>query len=413
MKAYIEGYGCTLNQHDTNMTATFLKQNNFAISPLKEADYVIINTCAVKLPTEYRMLNRIRKLHKSCKGNGCRLIVSGCLPKINPQAISSISKDILQAGPELKELALLLKIPKSGLCPTVNGESSNRFVSTIVIARGCMGNCSFCCVRNARGNLKSYYLDEIDDKFKAVLGKTKEIWLTAQDTGCYGIDIKSSLPKLLERLLQNKGNYRIRIGMMNPNRFIELKDEIITILKDKRVYKFLHLPVQSGSDKILELMRRDYTATDFMDLVREVREKIRDITIATDVIIGFPSETEEDFQDTVKLLKETRPYITNISRYGKRPNTEALKLKDSVYPWEKKRRSRILSELCRSFSFAENKRLLGSIHEIIVSEEGSKGNFLGRTSSYKPVIIDKDLRGSFARVRIAEAFPTYLKGEIL
>ncbi len=411
MNIYIESYGCTMNKNDSEQVRGLLLSNGANLTDLNNADYAIINTCAVKLQTEFRMLKRIRELYSLSKKKGFQLIVFGCLPKINPEKVSAISPEIIRIGPSLQQLAQFFNLPADDFSPLLQEERENKYISIISIARGCLGRCSFCSVKQTRGNLKSYSMETLNEKFRKEVKETKEVWLTAQDTGCYGKDLGTNLPKLLKQLLENKGNYRIRIGMMNPGHLKEFCDDMIPLYNDKRIYKFLHLPLQSGSNRILKLMNRNYSVKDFLDLVKSVRRHVKGITISTDIIAGFPTETEEEFKQTVDVLKKVKPDIVNISRYGVRPNTDAAKLKD-VYPWIKKERSRKLSKLCSHFSLLQNKRLIGKEQEILVTGKGKKGNFLGRTENYKPVIIKQDLRGQFARVKIKQAFPTYLAGVV-
>jgi len=412
LKAFIEGYGCSLNKSDTEKIRGFLKSNGFSIvaSPEK-ANLLIINTCAVKEQTENKMIKRIRHLFVNYPKK--QIVVFGCLPRISPEKISKISPSIVQIGPLLEELCNFLSLPLTKFSPSVSGLRLNEFISIMPICRGCLGECAFCCVRQARGKLKSYSVEELCSAFKKAVSETKEIWITAQDSGCYGKDIGSSLPELISALLKNKGEFRIRVGMLNPQHLSDFFDSYLSLFTDKRLYRFFHIPLQSGSNKILKRMKRKYSAEEFLDLVSRIKERVPDATIATDVIVGFPGETEQDFQETVEVLKKAKPDVVNISRYGDRPNTLALKMNGKLHGRLLKKRSRILTELCKKISLENNKAFEGMEMEIFVSERGEKGNFVGRTSSYKPVVIEEDLRGKFARVRIEKVFPTYLKARVL
>ncbi|MBN1941530.1 MAG: tRNA (N(6)-L-threonylcarbamoyladenosine(37)-C(2))-methylthiotransferase [Candidatus Diapherotrites archaeon] len=409
---FIEGYGCSLNHADTEQLTAFLESRNFKISKKPEnANFVVINTCAVKEQTENRMLKRIRELWGIAQKNNSKLIVFGCLPKINPEKVSQISSQIIQIGPSLKELSQFLELGSTEFSPSLEQKKSNGFVSIIPIARGCLGNCSFCATRFARGALKSYPIKEICEKID-LEKKPVEFWLTAQDTACYGIDIGTSLPALLKEIFKSRKKFRVRIGMMNPHYAAKIMPRLLPLFSDKRLYRFFHIPVQSGSDKILEKMNRHYKRSQYLKLVRKIRSKLPDATISTDVIVGFPGETEKDFEQTLSLVKAVKPDIINISRFGARPKTKAAAMKGQLHGRVKKKRSRILTELQKKISIENKEKLVGSVQELFVSEKGPKGNFVGRSVSYKPVVIENDFLGEFVKVKITRAFPNFLVADL-
>ena len=408
MNVYIETYGCSMNKADSESIKSILLKNNFCFTSLKKTDYIILNACAVKEQTENRMIKRIKELLKE-KNKKSKLIVFGCLAKINPERVRQISSTIALIPPDLKELAGFLGIEFRKENSLIEA-AFNEFTSIIPICRGCLSNCSFCAVRTARGKLKSHPIKELKQRFIQAVKESKEVWITAQDTSQYGKDIGESLPSLLKELLKEEGNYRIRIGMMNPHYLKEFLHEFIPLFKDKRIYRFLHIPLQSGSNKILKLMNRKYSVEEFLALIKELRKEISGLTISTDIIVGFPSETETDFSKTIKAIKEINPDVLNISRYGERPFTQALKLKGKLHGREKKKRSRILSSLHKEIALKKNRKLIGRIEEILVTKKGSKGGFIGRTSSYKPVVIKENRLGEFIKVRITSASPFFLEG---
>lgn len=414
MHAFVAGYGCSLNKSDTEQIKGFLAANGFQLAgnPNK-ADLIVINTCAVKEQTETKMLKAIKEMNSIAERNGSKLIVTGCLPAINPNAVKAISPAIIQISPSLSQLASILNLPEKEFSPVIEEIKENPCISIIPIARGCIGNCSYCCVKNARGDLRSYSINELNAKFKKAIKETKEIWLTAQDCGCYGFDQNTNLPALLKVVLQNKGDFRIRVGMINPAHLRSFLNQYLALFSDKRLYRFFHIPLQSGSNAILHSMLRPYKKEDFLSIVKKIRQRFPDATIATDVIAGFPGETEQQFRETVSVLKKAQPGIVNISRFGARPNTAAALMPEQLHGRELKRRSRILTALCKKIALHQNKRFVGKKMRIIVTEKGSKGSFIGRAQNYKSVAIKENRLGEFVSVRINKAFPTYLSGTAL
>jgi MiaB/RimO family radical SAM methylthiotransferase len=294
----------------------------------------------------------------------------------------------------------------------LKGARKHEIISIIPVATGCIGNCAYCITKLARGDLCSYSEKEIEGAFRKAASESKEIWLTSQDLGCYGLDINSSLPKLLKRLLNVKGKYFVRLGMMNPGNFKKIRKQLMPLFKNKHLYKFLHLPVQSGSGRILKAMGRKYNKMDFLGCVRIARSHCPEITIATDVIVGFPGETRKDFEETLSLLSKARPDVVNISRYGKRPGTLAARMQSQLSEAEKKARSRELSSFCRNLFLEKNSSLVGEEFEALVSEKAKGGFFTARTENYRPVLV-RSRFGKFIKVRIMGAHSHFFDGEII
>ena len=411
---YLEGFGCSMNRADSERLVGFLESKGFMRVPTTaNAQFILINTCAVKEQTELKMLRRAGELSELAKSQSARLVVCGCLPKINPEALSKAAPLAIQAGPHLEEVAVALGIspPKHPLA--ISAVPFNPFVSIIPIAEGCVGECTYCSVRAARGQLKSFSEEILLKKFKQAACQGGEIWLTAQDTGCYGLDSGSSLPALLKKLLASSSKkFRVRVGMMNPQHLFSFLDDYLALFEDRRLYRFFHVPIQSGSDKILGAMKRPYKSALARTVCKKIRREFPLATISTDWIVGFPGETDSDFQKTAELLKAIQPDISNISRFGARPNTEAERMPGQLHGHVKKARSRTLTELQAGVSLERNRLFLGLEGEIFVSEEGPRGNFVGRNQCYKPVVVDENLLGQFANVRLEQAFKTYLKGKL-
>ena len=413
MKIHVEGYGCSMNISETEMIKGHAVSNGFELSSESDADFLVINTCAVKEQTDTNMIRRIKELNFVAEKNNSQLIVFGCLPKINPAVIEGISKNIVHIGPDLEKLSHVLGIKGESFSPAISPVRFNSAVIILPINSGCTNFCTFCGTKLARGNVKSHSIESIKKRFESSLPNSKEFWLTSQDTGAYGLDIKTSLPDLLESLLSVKGDFRIRIGMMNPHHLRRIYDRLIPLFSDERLYRFLHVPVQAGSDRILKLMRRGYTVNQYRDLINRLNNDVPGITVATDIIVGFPTETDSEFFETLSLVKDTLAPVVNISRFGARPNTVAASMDGQLHGRVKKERSRKITGVCRAVSYRQNKCMLGRIERVFVSERSPKGGFVGRTLNYKPVVLADAIFGSFYNVRITDVFPYYLIGEIV
>jgi MiaB-like tRNA modifying enzyme len=293
----------------------------------------------------------------------------------------------------------------------------NPYIGIIPISYGCLGSCAYCCVVFARGQVRSYRINEITKKVKNdITAGVKEFWLTSQDTACYGRDINTNLAELLKALIKIKGTFKIRVGMMTPNMAKKNIEELIQVFKSKKIFKFIHLPIQSGDNQVLKNMKRKYSVNDFKNLLFSLRSSFPRITIATDVICGFPLETKEAFNKTVNLIKETKPDIVNVSKYFSRPKTVFENYKKLNYS-EINRRSRIITKVSKKIAYEKNKHWINWTGKIILDELGKvPDSLIGRNFAYKPVIIKRINNcnlGKFYRVKIKKAHPTYLEGQII
>jgi len=396
------------NKVDSEIIMAALESSGWSrVDNPKDADIILLNTCAVKWKTLNHMLSRIRRL-----GRIGKLVVIGCLPAIAPERVREIADVPMFPPREYGKLGAFLGVH---IPPRKAGVSKMRiepFIASVTISEGCLGACTYCATKFARGHLRSEPLDAIvKEVMSAVAEGRKEIRLTSQDCGAYGKDIGTSLYDLLATILDKvEGEYRIRVGMINPEHFLELIDVgILDLFKDPRLYKFFHIPVQSGNNRILRLMGRAYTVEDFVEIVNKIRARFPTATIATDVIVGFPTETWEEFMGTVKLIEQTRPVVLNISRYSPMPHTRAATM-PQVPSNEKKRRSRFITDVHLRIAQEENEKIVGEEREVLVIERG-KGTNVARTEEYRPVVVDAPL-GCFIRVKITGARPHFLLGKI-
>lgn len=412
MKYYVEGYGCAFNMAETEQIKGLFEENRFsrADSP-EDAEILLVNTCAVKDRTEERMLHRLRVLARQKKGSG-KLIAFGCLAATRKEPIRRISEEIITLGTDLESLCERLGVEVRSFSPERDRVGDRDTVAVIPIATGCRGSCAYCATRLARGKLKSYSIESIGAAFRKAAASPCEIWLTSQDLACYGMDSHSSLSELMGVLLETEGDYFVRLGMMNPNHFLAQHEEILAIYGDPRVFKFIHLPVQSGSDGILERMGRGYTAAKFLECISLARAAHPDITIATDVIAGCPGETEEDFAASLRVLEEIQPDVVNIARYSRRPGTKAAEMEDQVDDVEKKARSKRLTEFRNGIFLSRNRAMVGQRSRAFVSEKKPDGKFVARTSNYRPVIVDSHY-GEFVDVELTRSATHCFVGKIL
>jgi threonylcarbamoyladenosine tRNA methylthiotransferase CDKAL1 len=401
-KICLETFGCTANVGDTMKLRAILRKNGHAIVAEGEADVVIVNTCTVAKRTELNVIKRLKEL----KEEGKEVVVAGCMAAAQPDLVKSIlGNEVTMVTPQD-----IYEGYREEQGPDFDG-----VISVIPIAMGCVGKCSYCIVKQARGDLRSYKPEKICEVVKSAVERgAKEIRITSQDCSAYGWEDVSALklPELLEMITPVEGDFRIRVGMMNPFTMIHILDELLDSFDSQRIFKFFHVPVQSGSDKVLRDMNRNYKAADFVEIVKSIRQRFEDSTICTDFIVGFPTETEEDFFSSLSLLDELKPEKVNITRFSPRPGTEASKLKD-LLEREKKKRSRIFSSLYQKIVLEKNNEWEGKELPVLITEKGKKGGVIGRDPSYRLVVLDKDLPlGAIYTVRITEAKRTYLLAEI-
>lgn len=410
MRYFVESYGCTMNFGEGEQLSKKMESlGHTRVDSPDEADIVILNTCTVVDTTEKKMIHRMGEL----KQEGKEIIVTGCMAKVQPKRISIRLPESMIIPPDQYDL-FSGKVESAFGCAPCTETYEFGASAILPIAQGCLGNCSYCITRFARGVLKSYQEDELLNEFKSMLDSgVKEILVTAQDTACYGRDIDTGLPTLLRRFLEFEGEYRIRIGMMNPNNLDRILDDLMDVMEDERVYRFLHIPVQSGSNSVLEKMRRHYTVDRFMGIVNRLRERYPDISIATDLITGFPGETERDHEKSIKLIKDLHADTVNITRFSVRPGTDAATMKNQIHGNISKERSTELTETKMSVEGDINSTLIGQRYRALVTENGRPGTMIARNRNYRPIGIEADIPiGTFIDVEITGSAPTHLVGRI-
>ena len=418
-KIFVEAYGCSASFADSEIISGLIQNGGHTlIENSAESDLNIVVTCSVKDATANKMIHRIKSLKSK------PLIVAGCLPKAEQTSVEKFADKASLLGPN--SLGKTLQTINS----TLNGRKQivledsdlskvglpkvrlNPAVGIVEIASGCMSECTFCQTKLSKGDLSSYRLGDIVRQVQTeIKDGCKEVWLTSTDNGCYGFDIGTDLPSLINTVVEIPEDFMVRVGMMNPMYMPRIKDKLIESYDSDKVFKFLHIPVQSGSDKVLQDMRRGHTAGTFREIVKKIRERFGQFTISTDIIVGFPSETEEDFQRTIALLNETKPDVVNLSRYSARPGTDAAEWKqlDAV---EVKRRSKIIFEQISKLSIESNKKWIGWKGRVLFDEMTDDG-IKGRNFAYKPVSITDQVNvGESHIVEITDASVKRLVGKI-
>ncbi|BDZ68321.1 threonylcarbamoyladenosine tRNA methylthiotransferase [Methanobacterium ferruginis] len=387
MKVYMETFGCTFNQADSQIMAGLLEERGEEIveSP-EEADVIILNTCYVKQPTEQKIINHIQKIQ--LKFPEKKLIIAGCMVDIDPDKLEKLAPNAGWIGARRIKSALeVVEATLNGDCKRVTGHGidvkthlprkrSNSLIHILQICEGCLGKCSYCCTRFARGTLQSYPTSLLKQEAEqAVAEGCVEIQLTAQDTAAYGKDTGESLANLINQITSIEGDFRVRIGMMHPKNIKDDLESVINSFKNEKVYKFLHLPLQSGNDQVLTSMKRNHSVLEYLDIVNRFKSEIPEISLATDIIVGYPTEDEAAFQDTLDVIREISPDFLHISKYHHRPGTMSSKMGEIDHVTMKKR-SRSLNDLKTNISLYKNRKLLGIIQNILITDKGSKGGIL-------------------------------------
>ena len=427
MRVFVRSFGCSANTADSEVLAGCIAQAGFQLATSEaEADLLIYNTCAVKGPTENRIIDDLKRVPK-----GKKIIVAGCLPVISFERLQrevrfdgavgpSVGFGIVDvvsrvsAGEKVVELSNLNCKPKLDL-PRMK---SNPVISVVPVNYGCLGSCTYCCVVFARGHLRSYSIKEVVERVESDLALgTKEFWVTSQDAACYGRDLHLTLADLLLALGDLAGDFKVRVGMMTPNMVVDMQAKLVGAFRSDKVFKFLHLPVQNGDDQMLKRMRRFYTVAQFREIVYAFKAEFPDLTLATDVIVGFPGETAEAFENTLRLLAEVKPDVVNVSKFFARPKTAAAQIQDGLVDREEiKRRSTVAAQLAKQISSERNRRWVGWIGDMLVDEKGKvEGSWVGRNFAYKPVVIksNDNLLGKTVKVKVVEALTTYLRGVLV
>lgn len=409
MKYFVESYGCTMNHGEGRGLSEDMAALGFEqAASADEADVVVLNTCTVVDTTEKHMISRISEL----RAQGKEIVVTGCMAKAQPGRIAIRLPDSPIVPPQEYGSFKNLMAERYGIqgCATSVDIGSD---AILPIAQGCLGNCSYCITKLARGDLESYDPEMLLKRYDSFLSRgSKEILITAQDTAAYGRDNGTSLPELVKAMLDREGDYRLRIGMSDPDSVIRVWEDLTGLMDDERLYRFLHIPVQSGSNAVLGRMRRKYNTEMFLELIDDLRAAVPGISIATDMICGFPGETDEDHGKSVDLIKQLRADTVNITRFSSRPGTDAARMQQ-IHGRISAHRSAELTAVKNETELDVNRALVGQQFRALATEVGKDGTIV-RTGYYRPVVVREEIPlGTMLDVVITEARSTYLIGNVL
>jgi MiaB-like tRNA modifying enzyme len=418
-RVYVEVYGCSANKADAEIASgLLLEAGHEIVDVVEDADVSVLLTCVVKTPTERKVVRRLRELE------GRRIVVAGCMPKAQRSLVEEVSPSACLVGPDdIARISEAVSAAVAGdkiVC--LDGSSPDRtclprrrfsgVVHIAPIAAGCLGSCSYCIVKLARGRLRSFPAERIlRDAEEAVASGCKEIWVTAEDTAAYDYN-GVGLPDLLRSLREIKGDFMIRVGMMTPNSALPILGDLVDAFQGDKVFRFLHVPVQAGSDEVLIRMRRRYSVVDFKDLVTRFRKGVPGVGMSTDIICGFPGESEEQFRESLSLVEWLRPDALNMNRFWPRPGTEAAGLGGQLNGRVTKDRSRRLDDLWTRVGRDANESWHGWVGDVLLDELGHSGAKMGRTRSYKAVtVVTRASVGDWIKVRVTGVERAYLLAE--
>ncbi|OQR77917.1 threonylcarbamoyladenosine tRNA methylthiotransferase-like [Tropilaelaps mercedesae] len=428
-RIWVKTWGCSHNSSDSEYMAGMLAAAGYRIvSDRSDAHLWLLNSCTVKSPSEEHLKNTVN----TALQEGRKVVVAGCVSQADPKAkflsglsivgIHQIDRVVEVVEETLKGNSVILLGTKSIKGRKLGGSNldlpkirRNPLVEILAINTGCLNHCTYCKTKMARGNLGSYPIQEIVERCRRSFQEgVKEIWMTSEDTGAYGRDIGVTLPDLLTEVVKEiPEGCRLRLGMTNPPYIMDYLENIAEILCHPRVYSFLHVPVQSGSDSVLKEMRREYTRTQFCELVDYLREHVPGITIATDIICGFPTETEEDFEDTMSLYSKYCFPSLYINQFYPRPGTPAARMKrvptDIV-----KDRTRRLTQLFDTVRPYDGR--IAHEYDVLVTEVATdKKHFVGHNKFYEQILVParKKYMGANLKVRIVDTGKHFMKAEVI
>ena len=429
MKYFFWILGCAMNYSDAERVAAVLENLGYTKTEKEnEADIFVVIACSVRESAALSIYGKVCDLAEyKIKNKKFKTILTGCVLEKDKKKLKK-SFDIILEIKDIEKLSQLLftnspKEPKSGEYLSIQPHYESNFRAFVPISTGCDNFCTYCAVPYTRGREKSRPMDEIITEVKGLVQRGyKEITLLGQNVNSYGNDLpkKNSFGKLLTELDKIPGDYRIYFYSNHPK---DMSEELIeTMAKLKHFPRYLHLPLQSGDDEIIRRMNRHYTKEKYLELVKKIRKAMPDVTLTTDIIVGFPGETEEQFADTVEVMRLAEYDMAFIAQYSPREGTISAKQPDNVTKVEKIRREKILQKIVTETVLEHNNELIGTTQRVLIDEQ-KNDKYYGRTEGFKVVEIKTDLPrdkagqllqiGQFIDVKIESVSSWKLVGTLL
>jgi len=388
MKVHLASLGCKLNQSEMESLQAQLEEAGWELASAREADVIVLNTCAVTAEAARKSRQALRRLR--AEAPNAHVIATGCYAELWPQEVAAAAHpDAVIGNREKAHLADLLRARfPSRVAPERQGRATTPWPRTrafVKIQDGCDNACAYCVVHVARGPSRSLTADDVVAQVRrAADAGRKEIVLTGVNIGAYGQDIGGpDLGGLLRRILSETAIARVRLSSVEPWSF---RDEWLELGADSRLCPHFHLPLQSGSDAVLRRMNRPYRAGDFLRLVRAIQAALPDAAITTDIIVGFPGETEADHRDTLALVESVGFARVHVFPFSARPGTPAASMPDAVPRDDVLRRSAELRALGARLATAYAQRFLGRTMDVLWEQSPRGGVWTGLTANYLRVV---------------------------
>ena len=434
-KLHLITYGCQMNEYDSERVAGLLRQNRYELTDREaEADVIILNTCAIREKAEEKVFSKLGEL-KALKHRNPNLVVAvmGCMAQLQGEAIRRRAPivDLVFGSPAIARVGELVErarrertpIVETGEAPlvkiTARPQGPRRLKAYVTVMEGCEKYCTFCVVPVTRGRERSHRPEAILAEVCGLAAEgVREVTLLGQTVNAYGRDLTpaSDLAALLAQVSAVEGIARIRFTTSNP---YNMTQRLVEALRDlPSVCNYLHLPLQSGSNRLLERMNRGYTRERYLQLISDLREAVPDLALSTDLIVGFPGETEEDFRETLDVIERVGYDNVFAFRYSRRPGTPAAAMSDQVPAEEKASRNTRLLEVANRVAGGRSRRLVGRAMPVLVDGVSRKSpdEVAGRTECNRVVNFDGEgraLPGDLVHVRITEALPHSLRGALV
>lgn len=436
-KYHIITYGCQMNEHDSEKLAGMLENLGYNnTEQLENADIILLNTCTIRENAELKVFGKLGQLKEYKRKNPDLIIgIGGCMMQLE-EPVEEIYKkyrhvDLIFGTHNIHQVPeLIQKIEKNrkrvvevwdqeeGLIPDLPSQRESEYSAWISIIQGCDNFCTYCIVPYVRGRERSRPLEAIVNEAEKLAAEgVKEITLLGQNVNSYGNDLEEKIdfPLLLEELNKVEALKRIRFMTSHPRDF---SPKLLMAIKNlAKVAEHIHLPIQSGSNKILKEMNRGYCREYYIKTVKEIQNKVPEAAISTDFIVGFPGESDEDFEQTLDLVKELRFDMAYTFIYSPRSGTPAARREDQIAEEVKKERLNRLMEIQNRISYEKNQKLIGKTQKILVTGPSNRDQevYEGRTRSNKICFIDKrpDLIGEIVKVKIDSAKSWTLQGTVV